>query len=516
MDRLAPEVTRLEVSGQIALWHTRTGRNVTLSPEVLAEVERWTPGLPPPPDLRALAARLDAAHLLRESTQPDLTALIPARSRLVLSLPAEPALWLPLPATRTPGGHAYAERRLSALELALWRGCNGARAVRDVARAAGCTPAVALAFFAELTHPTVQALQLRDRPVSRRDLSLERMVAPDRPPAPRPGHLRGEDGETTLAHYHLREITDGATHFDDRETTVAHAFAVPHPGLGGMPYGERLHEALDGLGLVPTDGGQVLEIGPGDGELAQHFLARAARVGRPLADYVRLDQSPALLDAQQRRVPRTRGLLGSATTLPFPDASLRLVLCNEVIADLTAAPYDPADRDRLAPGSPAAEVAARLERYGLAPLPGRALYNLGAWRLIEELARTLAPGGAAWVSEFGALDEIPQETEQLDHPEVSIHFGHLVSIARALGLEASALPLAEVLGFDLNTHWLSRHSYEALRARLRATGRTLAARAWTPETLTLPWPVEGLHWVSLADPGPGPLVTRFMGLVLRR
>ena len=61
----------------------------------------------------------------------------------------------------------------------------------------------------------------------------------------------------------------------------------------------------------------------------------------------------------------------------------------------------------------------------------------------------------------------------------------------------------------------ARHSYEALRARMRAEGRTLQARAWSPETLPLPWPVEGLHWVPLTDPGPGPLPTRFQALLLR-
>lgn len=516
MDRLAPEVYRLDVAGQVVLWHGRTGRHVALSVETLAEIERWTPGLPPPPEFRALAARLDATHLLRESTQPDLARLIPARSRLVLSLPATPALWLPMPAQRTPGGHVFAERALSPRELALWRACNGARSVQDAAISVGCSTREALDFFAELTHPAVQALQLREKPVNRRDLSLERLVAPERPPAARPAHLRGDEGETTLASYHLHDITDGSTHFDDRETTVAHAFAMPHAGLSQQPYGERLHETLDAMGIMPSDGGTVLEIGPGDGELAQSFLARAERLGRPVGDYVRLDQSPALLETQRQRVPHTRGLLGSATALPFDDESVRLVLCNEVIADLSAVPYDASDPGRTTPGSPTAELALRLERYGIAPLPGRALYNLGAWRLIEELARVLAPGGAAWVSEFGSLDETPQETEQLDHPEVSIHFGHLVTIARALGLQATALPLADVLSIDLSTRWLSRHSYEALRARLRATGRTLAARAWTPETLRLPWPVEGLHWVTLAEPGPGPLVTRFMALVLRR
>ena len=126
------------------------------------------------------------------------------------------------------------------------------------------------------------------------------------------------------------------------------------------------------------------------------------------------------------------------------------------------------------------------------------------------------PGVTAWISEFGALDEVPRETTHLDHPEVSIHFGYLLTIARALGLQASCVPLADFLQVDLGASWLSRYSYEALRARMHLQRGHLAARAWTADTLELPWRVEGLSWVPVADEGPGPLITRFMALVLQR
>ncbi len=512
MERFSADAVRLEVGGQVVLWHARTGRHAALSPETMAEIDAWTPGLPPPPTLAPALARLDGLHLLGSSAPPAFGRLIPATSRLVLLLPELPALWLPLPAVRTPGGHAYAERRLNPAELRLWRAINGARTLSEVASRARLTVSEALPFVFELTHPETQALQLRDRALSRRDLSLERLVAPERPPAPRPAHLRGAHGETTLSHYHIHEITDASTHFDDRETTVAHAFALPHPALSGQPYGARLFAALDARGLVPNVA-RILEIGPGTGELALRWTEASDLAGKG-GDYVRLDRSPELLQAQGQRAPGTRGLAGSATELPFPDGSLDLVLSNEVIADLSAAPYD-ADEPAW-PGSPAAEVTARVSRYKLPLLPRGAQYNLGALQLVEEIARVLAPGGAAFLSEFGGPDEVPTETAQLDHPEVSICFDHLVLAARALGLEATLLPLPELLEMDLRASWLARHSYEALRARLRAEGRHLEARAWTPETLDLPWTVEGLQWVPVSDPGPGPLPTRFWALLLRR
>lgn len=470
------------------------------------------PGQPPPPMLKAVASRLDALSMLRESVPPDLEQLRPARSRRVLLLPEVPALWMPMPTVRTAGGFAHTERRLSLLEVALWRACNGSRTVAEVARKVGTSPEAALAFFAVLTDADVQALQLRPRPTRARDPGLLHLVAAERPANRRHEHQHGPGGETTLEHWHRHSITDGSRHFDDRETTIAHAFAIPHPGLGGERYGERLHRVLDERGLLPDDDGMTLEIGPGDGELGQAWLERVAAIGRPRGELVRLDASPELLATQRARMPGTRELLGSATAIPLPDGVVRLVLCNEVIADLSAVPYDAASPDP--PEGAAAEVARRLLDYRIDPLPGRCAYNLGAWKLVEELDRVLAPGGVAVLTEFGGIDEIPRETQQLDHPEVSIHFGHLRAVARARALSARCVPLAEFLRADLSQTWLSRHSHEALRAKMRAEKRHLPARAWTEQNLSLPWPVEGLEWVPLSDEGPGPLMTRFMALVL--
>jgi len=51
---------------------------------------------------------------------------------------------------------------------------------------------------------------------------------------------------------------------------------------------------------------------------------------------------------------------------------------------------------------------------------------------------------------------------------------------------------------------------------MRSADQHLQARAWTPQTLTLPWAVEGLEWVPLSDEGPGPLITRFMALLIQK
>ena len=345
--RFAPDVHVLDFSPPV-LFHARTGRHFTLSHDNLAEVERWTPGLLPPPDLAGLARRLDALHLLRESAPPDLARLVPCRSRLALLFPDEPSLWLPVPALHPAGGHPWRALPLTAVQLALWRACNGSRTVTQVADLVRVPVAEALPFFATLTHPAAQALQLRASPLTRRDPSLERLVCPARLPNVRPADQHGDHGETTLASYHLA-IADGAAHFDDHETTIAHSFGAPHPALAGQRYGERLHDRLG----APDDG-LTVEIGPGSGELGAAWLSR---VGRPV-DYLRIDQSPELLRTQRTRMPGTRELLGSATSLPIPDRSAGFVICNEVLADLSAAPAHHPD------------VASRLRRYRLASAEG--------------------------------------------------------------------------------------------------------------------------------------------------
>ena len=120
------------------------------------------------------------------------------------------------------------------------------------------------------------------------------------------------------------------------------------------------------------------------------------------------------------------------------------------------------------------------------------------------------------LTEFGTLDEVPEEATQLDHPEVSIHFGALAERAQAAGLSAELVRLDAFLKMDLNAAQLARHSWHALRALAHAEGHRLAARAWTPGTLKLPWKVQGLEWTTMMDEGPGPLVTRFWACILRK
>ena len=352
------------------------------------------------------------------------------------------ALWVP--DRPTSGGFTYRAVPVSPEEAALWRRIDGRRSLREL----GGLPAA-------WTSLELQIVQLRPGRWRPRDPSLWRRCAPPRPRAARSSDM-WTGGATSLGTFH-EGIADAATRFDRAETTLAHVFQDPHPALAGRTWGQALRDWLG-----PRE--RVLEIGGGVGSVA-----------RDLRPQVRLDRSPQLLEVQAGACPDSLGVLGDATDLPFPEDSFDGVVVNEVIADL-----------------PARRVEGRL-------------VNEGAFACIREVARVLRPGGRAWISEFGGWGLEPEETEQLDHPEVSIDFEACQRVAGG-----RVAPVAEELGLDLSARWLHRLSWTALRARWP----DLPARAWTSETVPLPEPVEGLVDVSLREEGPGPLPSRFRVLVL--
>lgn len=459
---------RLHLGDRLALWQPDTGRHLWIAED--------TPLANPPP---ALARRLAT---LGFTGSPELP--YPARSRWALWFPESSELWHARPLHRGPGGFPFATMRLDPLSARIWEACDGQHTVAQIAAALALAEPEVRERMRPWMDVRVQALQLRERPTRRDEPALAHLLAPERPAHDREDH-HYEEGATDLGRYHAEQVSDGATHFDDRETTFAHAFELPHPALRDRAYGTALGEALVARGFALD--GDVLEVGPGTGAVCAALSDRARR-------YTRLDLSPELLATQSARCPHTHSLLGSATAMPLPDDSVDVVLSNEMIADLRAAPTP--------------------EGFAIDGDRGQGLYNTGAFAMVAEIARVLRPGGAAFVSEFGDVDELPEETTHLDHPEVSIHFGQVAAIARQHGLDTELVPLAELLEVDRTATWLSRPSFEALRARAHARGQHLQARAYAPATLAFPEPVEGLWWVPITEPGAAPILDRLWALIL--
>ncbi len=453
-----------------ALWHPDTGRWMRLHEDTLIS--------PPPP---ALAARLRALGFIDFAP----AERFPARSRWALLLPERAELWHACPLDRSPGGLPFRAMPLEEDAIALWRACDGRHTLRQITQQLQLPMDAALTMLGRWTAADVQAAQLRARPVRNREPGLAHLLTRERPAHTRENH-HYQDGATTLDEYHHSQITDGQHHFDDREITFAHSFERPHPALHNRPFGEALRRGLKQRHIHTS--GSVLEIGPGTGALSAAFTA-----SDPPAQYTRLDLSPELLRIQEQRSPATRSLLGSATQIPLEEHSVDLVLSNEVIADLRAAP------------SP--------EGWPITPAAGQRLFNTGAWAMLKEVARVLRPGGWAYISEFGAIDELPEETTHLDHPEVSIHFGQLQTVAESVGLVSELIPMDELLSVNREAVWLSRASTEALRALHHRHGGRFTAHARTPEQIALPWEVEGLWWVPVTDPGCAPILDRLWVLL---
>ena len=388
-------------------------------------------------------------------------------------------------------GYRYQSLRLTENQVGIWRACNGNRSIVEIAKSNSLSIGEVLEFVWALTDKSVQCIQLRQTAIRNRDMSKQQLIP-----------------LAATAPLQLAE-TDTAT--------IAQAFSHPHPALEYDAYGSRLLETLAHRNCLP-DEGDTLIISDGYQSIQSTWVQGSIRLGRPIGEVICLEVEPRQTpEANWTTMPGVRRIEASASAIPLPRESLSMVICSEIMSGLSAVPFDattsanPSLSQGLAPA-----VAHAIERYQLNPLPGRAWYNLGAWQLVEQLARLLKPGGFAVLIDKGEIDQAPQPSEKHTHTEVSIHFGHLTQVARALGFDSRVIPLVEFLNFQTQSHWLCQHSYRALQSRLQAEGKSLRPRAWTPEDLSLPWAVEGLHWVPISEPGPGPLVPRHQAMILRR
>ncbi|MGQ0506422.1 MAG: class I SAM-dependent methyltransferase [Myxococcaceae bacterium] len=269
-----------------------------------------------------------------------------------------------------------------------------------------------------------------------------------------------------------RDRVAPAVRFDDVETTVSHLFRRSHPALANRSYGEALYDGLAKRGLLTTE---FTELGGGTGFVAKAISSKVRR-------YTFVDLSRPLLRLQRERVPAARAVCASAERLPFAARSMQgLFLANEVIADLRVAPTQSSEAIKL------------VTRFELDATDSK-LLNVGAIHLVQELARVLAPGAAACLTEFGG-DFAPAPVRLYgplgkgDHVEHSIHWGQLETVAKALGLQTERVPLADLLEVDR-------------RMRVASYVDVLRLRHLVPRVPILAFPKEELE-------ARHPLLTRF-------
>ena len=174
------------------------------------------------------------------------------------------------------------------------------------------------------------------------------------------------------------------------------------------------------------------------------------------------------------------------------------------------------------------EVVATAGRYGVngddAPTP--CYLQTGAFELIARMARWLAPGGAAVVTEFGDAARWPVRSAQLDHSELSTHFGHLEQTAKHVGLRPQGVEFViDLLDLDRTQRGLAttRSHFRALRALAAHAGIDLPKIGYTPELVAQA--VAGkldlerigeLRWDRIEDRLMGLVPHELKALVLQR
>jgi SAM-dependent methyltransferase len=457
----APWISRFALRGALLLYNDLTGRTLRLEG---AALDAWRD--PAAADARSREALRAGGFLLEAGTSAwDVVAeryFVQSRWAAFYAAPGKVVL-------AEPGPAGWTARALGPVEAFVWRNGHGAATVADVVEAAearfgaGDEAAEALRRW---THGRCQLVKLLDRPLSEYTeppphffsmvLHLPRVESDEAGAA------------VDLAEYHRADITDAAEQFDERETTLSHLLRAPTPLLGGRAFGTALADALAARGFPLSDGARVIEVGGGTGQVARRITE-----ARPGLRYGIVDLSPALLRAQASAAPAAGLLRADARALPLADASVDVVISNEVIADLPAERVDPARPPDL------------VRRLGVVPEAPR-VTNVGALAFLEEVRRVLRPGGAAYLSEYGEVWGEPEEARHLDHPEVGIEFGVLAKAANTLGFSAvEVTDLVDLLGLD-DAPVLSvpPAQHAALDALLRALGAgPLEKRALTPGEL---------------------------------
>jgi SAM-dependent methyltransferase len=322
-----------------------------------------------------------------------------------------------------------------------------------------------------------------------------------------------------LTDYYKHDVKKADEQFDHLETTLSHLLRVPHPALAGRTYGQALVDALlarDALSASGAGPVRVLEIGAGLGYVAKDVIARLRAAGREVT-YTIVELAPALAAAQRERLGSdATWIAGDALAVTVPEGAFDLALCNEMVGDLPA--------KQLTKAEPLDAIAADA---GIVndDAPDPFYLQTGALALVARIARWLAPGGTAVVTEFGDRNQWPKVSTHLDHPELSTHFGNLEKVARHAGLETSIEFVIDLLDFDRNEKGLAttRSHFRALRALASDAGVDLAKIGFTRALLEhavagkLDLAAIGdLRWDRIEDRLMGLVPHEFKALIARR
>jgi len=353
----------------------------------------------------------------------------------------------------------------------LWNLCDGSRTVSEIigilakekGESYGTVKRKVLEWMKEWTSIDVQILRLLPAPISSYSETPSQLITP----APFLAALKASTAKLAedVKKYHITGIHEGYDQFERVESTLSHIYRKPHSILGGKSYGEALLSRLMERKSFESNC-RILEVGGGHGDISKDILLtlknKKPGVYSNIA-YVIYDLAPRLIQSQQS-LHREHGtcvehIHGDGEQLALADASIDIVLSNEVIADFST------------PEMTIHEVKELPKRYGipikkdildsLKNAPDSFRLNLGALRLLKEVARVLKPGGLGIITEYGFEDRLPFLAKHLDHAEYSVNFMHMLSVANALGLDVELTDAFRFLNFRSDVELITHPSFQA-------------------------------------------------------
>lgn len=490
--------------GAVYLFHDLYGYLMEMSPDIAALIEAFAGGADTQATIERFAGRFGeadpkqfvevlATHAVLVDPDEDeiegLWAFVPIKGKWNIWQRRDDRLVL----WTAWGDRPVQETFLDAEETRMWDAFDGEK--RLVELRGHHDPQRLLALVRRLVHSDVQALKLSMMPWS---IYAKRPgLAPNYLGSTMP-YPRWQPGEPVpaapaLTDYYRHSIGDAEAQFDHQETTLSHLLRVPHPALAGRTYGQAVIDALLARGAIAEGRVRVLEIGAGLGYVAKDAIARLRAAGRTV-DYTIVELAPALAAAQKKKLgDDARWVAGDVLGVTLPDASFDLVICSEMVGDLPAVQLTRAELGLSPDGTGSADpervraVSAVAAATGvvLDDAPDPCYLQTGAFELVARVARWLAPGGTALVTEFGEVAAWPRLSSHLDHPELSTHFGHLEQVAAGSGLTAEIVFVIDLVELDRTQRGLAttRSQFRALRALAADAGVELSKIGYTRELL---------------------------------
>ncbi len=449
--KLSPHLSFFASRGRLLVYHDINGAVVRVREGVrqallplLPELEGWSgpggAGDEPPERARERLLRWRIIVPGTEGPVPDLDAWYPARSVWSVFYVREDGEIVRARHDRTSGKPVL--EPLQGLAAALWLACDGTRTFQEIFTAAEGDAARVRDLARAWTRPDRQLLKWLPAPLPQLSATegfpVEFLThTKDLVPL---GRRPGDPGRAASLERARRRPMPSPS--------LARLYGVPHPALGGRTYGGALAAALVARGLLRTGGARVVELGAAGGELAAGFLETLEREAPAVAAglrYTIIASDPAPRAAQRASVAGVPGHLkdfvawtpGSAPELPIDEHATDLV---------------------IATGAAEGAGAAAARR-----------------RLLEGIARALAPGGAAILVEHGPGGP-GRDGADLEP---------LLERAKALGFDAQLENVADVAGFNRSTPLLFADDVHLaeLSALARSAGCDLPALAYTLELL---------------------------------